>query len=63
MSVGQNIKRAREGANMTQEELAAKMGIAQYALCRMEIGTKCLPFERAVQLSEILNVPLDYFKE
>lgn len=63
MSVGQNIKRARESANMTQEELAAKMGIAQSALCRMEIGTKCLPFERAVQLSEILNVPLDYFKE
>lgn len=63
MSVGQNIKRAREDANMTQEELAARMGITQPALVRFELGIRGLPFERAVQLSEILNVPLDYFKE
>ncbi len=63
MSVGQNIKRARENAHMTQTELAAVLGMPQSVLARMELGTRCLPFERAVQLSEILNVPLDYFKE
>lgn len=40
MSVSENVKRIRVAKEMSQEELAAKVGITQSMLCQIERGTK-----------------------
>lgn len=38
MSIGQRIRSARKSANLTQQELAAKVGIRQASLSALETG-------------------------
>ena len=39
MTIGQNIKRLRRNADMTQEELAEMLSISSQAISRWETGT------------------------
>lgn len=54
--VGENIKKYREEAGLTQAELAEKMGYEKTLILRWEHGTK-EPFASQVKvIAEILNV-------
>ena len=39
MTLGQNIKKLRRNADMTQEELAEMLSISSQAVSRWEVGT------------------------
>lgn len=50
------LRGARHKAELTQKELAKRLGIAQYNLSKMENGTRPISKKMARQLSKILNV-------
>jgi transcriptional regulator with XRE-family HTH domain len=66
MDAGQFLREARRRADMTQRELAARAGVSQPLVARIEGGTVDPPFERLLELVracsfdlEIHIVPLD----
>ena len=60
MSFGENLKKLRKRANLSQNELANLLGINQYNISFWEIGRSEPNIEQLIKLSEILNVPIDY---
>ncbi len=59
--LGQNIRRLRETAGFTQEELSAKLqlcgcDITRSALAKMEVGQRHIYPDEIKLLKEILNV-------
>jgi transcriptional regulator with XRE-family HTH domain len=40
MMVGENVRRCREAAGLSQEELAARMGVEQGYISRLEAGNR-----------------------
>lgn len=55
-----NIRYLRQKNNMTQVELAAKMGINQTTLSGWETGRKNPELGSLVRLADIFEVSLDY---
>lgn len=55
MGVGKNIKAKREDLNLTQDELANKVGITQAMLSQIERGTKNPSLPLGFLLAEALN--------
>ena len=58
--IGQRIKEFRKKAGLSQDVLAEKLGITQPFLNRWEKGKRHVTLERLGQLSEILDVPIEY---
>ena len=56
-AVGRNIKAARETANLTQAQLARKIGMDQSEISRIERGTRGLSVNRLGLIAEALGVP------
>lgn len=59
--VGQNIRKLRERANMTQEYLSAQLqlcgcDITRSALAKIEVGQRHLYPDEIILLKELLNV-------
>lgn len=54
------IKSLRTDANMTQEELAAKLGISKGAIGNYETGRRIPDMETMNALADIFNVDMDY---
>lgn len=50
------LKDIRKSRNITQQELAARLGITQVTLCRYETGNRKLPVEMAKKIASILSV-------
>lgn len=59
MSVGKNIKEMRELRNLTQEELAKKVGISQAMLSQIERGTKNPSLQVGTLIADALNCNVD----
>lgn len=59
MTIGENIKRLREGALMTQEELAQRVDVSRPMICQIERGTKTPSLPLSVRLAAELNCTLD----
>lgn len=59
ISIGQRIAALRLSAGMTQEELAAKAGMAPENLSRAERGQTLPHLEKLVGLADALGVSLD----
>ncbi len=62
--VGQNIRNAREKANMTQEEVSAKLqlsgcDITRSAVAKIEVGQRHLYPDEIILLKEILHTTYD----
>ena len=62
--VGQNIRRLREEANMTQDALAAKLqlrgcDITRSAVAKIEVGQRHLYPDEIILIKEILNVSFE----
>ena len=60
MSFGENLKKLRKRANLSQTELAKQLQINQYNISFWEIGRSEPNIEQIIKLSEILHVPTDY---
>ena len=54
MTIGENLKKIRTEAGMTQATLADKVGISRSMLAQIERGTKTL----SLPLSEIIAIEL-----
>lgn len=60
MKVGKRLKQLREELNMTQKELADKLGISRAAVGLYEQGKRNVDNDTLLKLSEIFNVSADY---
>lgn len=54
-AVGAAVRRAREAAQMTQEELAEASGVSRPAIARIELGTSSVQIDRLWDLAEALS--------
>ena len=61
--LGVKIQMAREGQNMSQEELALAIGCSQSALSNYEKGKRHIYLGQLEKLSVTLDKPLHYFVE
>ena len=59
MTLGQNIKKLRRNADMTQEELAEMLSISSQAVSRWEVGTAMPDISLLPSLCNIFNVSSD----
>ena len=60
MVLAERIKRLRQEHNMTQGELAAKIGLHQKQISAYERGRNIPSTEVLIKLAEVFNVTLDY---
>lgn len=59
--VGAALAKHRKAQNMTQEQLAAKLGLEGETISRFERGATLPPLHRLIDLAEIFDVSLDEF--
>lgn len=59
MNLGQKIKKLRELKNLTQLDIADRLGMTQSAYSKMEVGTVDIPFTKLEALATILNIPIE----
>lgn len=60
MNLGNNIKKLRRRANLSQQELAKLIGINQYNISFWEINRSEPSSSQLLKLSLIFKVPVDY---
>jgi len=60
MSIGKIIKELRKENNMTQEDLAEKLGITRGAIGLYERGERKVNYETVNRLADIFGVSSDY---
>ncbi len=59
MKIGKNIMDLRKKNNLSQEELAEKVGVARQTISKWELGETSPDLKQAKELSKIFNVSLD----
>ena len=59
-AIGLRIKELREDNDLTQQQIADKLGITQRKYSYLETGTQQLTDEILVKLSNVYNVTTDY---
>ena len=59
LNIGENLRRLRRGMDMTQEQLADKLGVAYQSVSRWENGTTYPDMEMLPALSSIFGVTVD----
>lgn len=60
MAFAERLKELRKQANLTQVELAKRLGIGQSSYADWERGKKKPTQENLVKISQVLNVSIDY---
>ena len=61
--IGKRLQKAREEAQLSQEELASLLSITQSALSNYELGKRRLYLGNLEQIAAILKKPIGYFLE
>lgn len=59
VSLGKEIRRARQKKNYTQQELAELVCCSPQHISRLENGASCMSLRRLVHTARILDCPLD----
>ena len=59
MEIGENISKLRKKNNLSQEELAEKVGVARQTISKWELGETSPDLKQSKELSKIFNVSLD----
>ena len=59
LNIGENLRRLRRAADMTQEQLADKLGVAYQSVSRWENGTTYPDMEFLPVLAGIFGVTVD----
>ncbi len=57
---GERVQEARQNCGLTQEELAAKVGMSRENISRIERGVRTCSFEYLVRISDGLDVSTDF---
>ena len=60
LKIGQVIREAREEAEMSQSELADRLGVSQPTLSDVELGKKSLGLDLLDALEEVLGISVTY---
>ena len=60
-TIGNKIKAARLAAELTQEEVAAPLGIGRAAYSNIENGHSLVTVDHLLKLPQILHKPVTYF--
>lgn len=60
-SVGKKIKDKRTSFDLTQEQLAEKLGVSKGSISSWEKGRTAPRMDKVSQMAEIFNVPWSYF--
>ena len=60
MTLGEKLQRLRKARGMSQEELAARMGVSRQAVSRWELNIALPDTENVVRLSELVGVTTAY---
>lgn len=60
MSMGSKLAQARKQANLTQEQLAERLGVTRQAVSRWESDTAYPETDKIVRMAQILDVSCDY---
>jgi transcriptional regulator with XRE-family HTH domain len=58
-TLGARVAQARKEQNLTQQQLAEQLGIAQQTLAHYEVGRLRVPASMLPTLAELLNVPVE----
>lgn len=58
--VGKRLYECRKSVNLTQKEVASKLGVKQPVYQRFEKGIYECNYEQLVKLSEIFDVSVDF---
>ncbi len=59
--IGVRVSQARKSKGITQEQLAEQMYLTRSALVKVESGQRGLSANELFNISEILEIPMDYF--
>lgn len=59
MEIGNKIQELRKKENLSQEQLAEKIGVARQTISKWELGETSPDLKEAKELSKIFNVSLD----
>ena len=59
--MGNSIRILRKANNMTQRELAQKLGVSYQQIQKYERGVNRISFETLIDLQHIFHVPYEYF--
>ncbi|MDY3998977.1 MAG: helix-turn-helix transcriptional regulator [Blautia sp.] len=57
--IGEQIRKLRKKKKMSQEELACRIGVSVITVSRIESGMTTMNIQTLMNLSEILDVPVD----
>ena len=60
MSIGSKLAQARKAANLTQEQLAERMGVTRQAVSRWESDAAYPETDKIVRMARLLSVSCDY---
>jgi transcriptional regulator with XRE-family HTH domain/Zn-dependent peptidase ImmA (M78 family) len=60
VNVGERMREARLAVGLTQEELAARVGLDRTMIAKIESGSRRIDALELIRLSSALKVPLDY---
>lgn len=63
IKIGDKIKKAREDAGLTQEELGKKIGVTGMGVSYMEKGLRKIKIDDIVKIAEQLDVEKSYLLE
>ena len=58
---GERLKELREGAKMTQAELAARVGFHRFSVSKLELGAREPTWRTVIDLAAALGVTPDAF--
>lgn len=59
MSIGENIRSMREKKNITQNELAEQIGVAQSMIAQLERGSKTLSVPLAKSIAALFGCSIE----
>ena len=60
ITIGERIRLKREKNNLSQEQLAERIGVSQMMVSYYERDFKPLSFEMAIRIARVLETSLDY---
>lgn len=60
MNLGERLKQLRIEKNLTQKQLASRLGVAISAISSYESDTRCPSFDTLINYARIFHVSTDY---
>lgn len=62
-NIGEKIKTIRLARNLTQQDLADRMGLKRNTISQWESGMRKISVEHLIEIAKVVGVTLDYFND